>query len=172
MRFCCLVVSLFLLPGFGFAEADNPAVTPVSKSPVVVERRLSSGEPCTIEIHSTNPLGLTMRVGEKEIAFPPECLADLSNCNVPDGVQVADFMDEVYVLLAGGDAQAPWQAKLTLRGDRVIQRELHRNGARLPEILSVQSVVEPPPAVSISTTGSVTLQFPEGKPISKGEEAP
>ena len=172
MRFCCLVVSLFLLPGFGFAEADNPAATPVSKSPVVLERRLSSSEACTIEIRATNPLSITMRIGGKDVVFPPECLADLSDCNVPDGVQVADFMDEVYVLLAGGDAQAPWHAKLVLRGNHVVGRELYRGDEHVPQVLSIQSAHAAPTATSVPATGSTVLEFPAAKPISKGEKAP
>lgn len=170
MRFRCFVVSCLLLLGFGFAASSTAAST--SSEPTSIDRQLSDGAPCTIRIQSDGELSITILVNGAEIQIPPECLTDLSDCNVPDGVQVADFAGDMFLLLAGGEGESSWQAKLTLRSDRVIQRELYRNGARLPEILSVQPVAEPPPALSISTTGSVTLQFPDAQPIFKGEEAP
>ena len=114
MRFCCFVVSLFLLPGFGFASNET----------VVVERRLSNGEPCTIRIQSASKdaagLNIAILVGETELRIPAECLADLSDCNVPDGVQVADFTGDIFLLLAGG-----WKAWKESGGKIVVRVMKH-----------------------------------------------
>jgi hypothetical protein len=132
MRFCCFVVSLFLLPGFGFASS-NVAVA-VSSEPLSIERRLSNGESCTIKYQSASEgaggLNITLLVSGAEIRIPAECLADLSDCNVPDGVQVADFAGDIFLLLAGGEGDSSWQAKLTIRDQRVTERELQKRGGQ------------------------------------------
>lgn len=176
MRFGFLVVALFLLPEFGFALSNSPGFEPLLEEPVIIERHLSDGTPVTITIHPTGEtaeaLNITILAGGTEISIPAECLTDLPDCNVPDGVQVADFAGDLFLLLAGGEGGSSWQAKITLRGNRVVRRELYRNGKQLPEVLSVQSDQAPPSATSISTLGSTTLEFPDAKPIFKGEKAP
>ena len=52
---------------------------------------------------------------------------------MPDVVQVADFAGDIFLLLAGGEGDSSWQAKLTLRNQRVVERELQK-GTNTPEI--------------------------------------
>jgi hypothetical protein len=124
MRFRCFVVSCFLLPGFGFASSNIP--DSISSEPVVIERQLSSGAPCTISIQSAGKPSIAVLANGAEIHVPAECLADLSDCNVPDGVQISDFAGDIFLLLAGGQGDSSWRAKLTIRDNRVTERELQR----------------------------------------------
>ena len=132
MRFRCFVVSCFLLSGSCFASSNTP--DSVSSEPVVIERQLSGGAPCTIKIQSASEdagrMDITILVSGTEIRIPTECLADLSDCHVPDGVQVADFAGDIFLLLAGGEGDSSWQAKLTIRDQRVTERELQRGGGQ------------------------------------------
>ena len=137
MRFCCLAVLFFLWPGFGFAQTNVRGSDSFSNGPVFLERRLSSGAPITIKIQSSGEtsrgLNITVLVDGTEIRIPAKCLSDLSDCNVPDGVQVADFAADIFLLLAGGEGDSSWQVKITIRDRRVAEREL-RKGAGNPEI--------------------------------------
>ena len=137
MRFYCLVALFFLWRGFCFAQTNIQSSDAFSGEPVVLERRLSSGAPFTIIIRSSSEpsreLSITIFVDGTEICIPTECLADLRECSVPDGVQVADFAGDIFLLLAGGEGDSSWQAKLTLRNQRVVERELQK-GTNTPEI--------------------------------------
>lgn len=135
--FRCCIASLFLLPGFGIAQSNITDSDSHSEGPIIIERHLSDGAPVTITIQSADEadgvLNITMAVSGMETAIPEECLTDLRECNVPDGVQVADFAGDIFLLLAGGEGDSSWQAKLTLRDRRVAEREL-RKVAGNPEI--------------------------------------
>ena len=141
MRFCCFVVSLFLLSGRCFAEVKSPQSDAISEKASLIERRLSDGEPCSIEIQAASPLSIVLHIGGRGIRIPEEFLVDLSDCHLPDGAQVADFAGDIFLLLAGGSNDGAWQAKITLRDGRVVERELKR-GEGAPAILVAASPLD------------------------------
>ena len=112
---------------------------------MLIERRLSNGEPCTIELQfadrAASRLNIVILVGGKEVRVPEEFLADLPDCALPDGVQVADFADDIFLLLAGGEGDSAWQAKITIRDGRAVEREL-KKGAAEPLITRYQPPCE------------------------------
>jgi hypothetical protein len=164
MRFRCIVVSLFLLPGFGFALSNVP--DSVFNEPVVIERQLSGG-PCTIRIQSAERLTIAIVISGIEIPIPAECLADLSDCNVPDGVQIADFAGEMYLLLSGGlDAEA-WSAKFIFRNRRLAERHLVR-GDSAPDVKRFLPEAPLSPPVSLLRRDAISTKISKPQPLPGG----
>lgn len=142
MRFLWIVVSLFLRYGLCFAEVHNPQSDSIAAKPLIIERRFSDGKLCSIRLESAGESpDATLIVEGTEIRIPKELLADLSGLNLPDGVQVADFAGDRFLLLAGGGNGAAWQAKITIRDGCAVERELTREGSQ-PEVTICEQPLE------------------------------
>ncbi len=168
MRFRCVVVSLFLLSGLCFSEVHNPQSDSIPAKTLIIERRLSDGQPCPVRVDASGKhVDVTLTVDGKEIRIPQQLLADLSDLNLPDGVQVADFAGDRFLLLAGGGSGSAWQAKITIRDGRAVERELTREGGQ-PEV----TICEPPLEVHEGVIPSDELQHHHASETPSGSGTP
>lgn len=125
------VLALVLRVGFRKEAAAEREQT------IVVERTLQDGTPCRIVVHCTSVSNgvangtarLDVFLGTTPVVIPPDCFADIAHLDVPDGVQIADFAGDVFLLLTGGTEPDRWQAKLTIRDGHVAERVLKRGEA-------------------------------------------
>lgn len=127
-----LAVGIAALASWALRRTRAPRATPC----VEITRRLADGSLCHITLGPARAgstararlESVRVRVRGQESRVSPDVLADLPDVHVPDGIQVAEFADELYLLLSGGEGPAAWQAKLTIRDGRVTAREVTRAG--------------------------------------------
>lgn len=120
---------------------------------VVVTRALSDGRPCRVTIQPVwAEDGMAKRLTQmsvacngREIEIPDTAFCDLHDVTVPEGIQVADFGEELYLLLSGGEGESAWQAKLTIRGSRVTDRNVTRGGT------TIETAFFAAPTVTVAT---------------------
>jgi hypothetical protein len=106
------------------------------ESMIVVKRLLQDGASCRIVVRCVgisngvaDSIGrLDVLIGESPVYVPPQCFADITHLNVSNGIQIADFAEDVFLLLTGGTDIDRWQAKITIREHRVVERVLQKNG--------------------------------------------
>lgn len=119
---------------FSYTPPRSHDSTATATREVVIKRILSSGNTCLLKVRPADLSegvlprleSLVVAGGGQEVTIPAHALADLENIHFPHGLQVAEFGDELYLLLAGGTATSAWQAKLTLRDGKLVRREFAR----------------------------------------------
>ena len=135
---------------------------------VVHERKLPSGSVCRVELRGAiNPEGiapalqsLSILITNREVHVPGEAFSDLTNVNVRQGVGLAEFAGDTFLLLSGGQEATNWQAKLIIRDLRVVGREFwHPNEApTVVQYLPEPTLSKPRP---LTTNRAVSIHISE-----------
>ena len=156
------------------------AAAPAAAAPGV-EKHLQDGRLCRVDwLASSVAATGAARAAAWRIALdgrvvrqPADPFAGLADID-PSRVDLADFGPDVYVTVAGGGSNSPWQARFTIRDDCLVERTLFGPG-RMPQVTTYA-----PPAVGtaaaaapLALTGTVLqLAFPQDQPISRGRTSP
>lgn len=124
---------LLLGCGRGETTQTKPEVKAATET-VVHERTLPSGSRCSVTLHGA--LGpkegflclsnLEASINGQSVHVPGESFADLSDIAVQKHVEFAEFTGDTFLLLSGGAGAMAWHAKLAIRSNRVVERELTR----------------------------------------------
>ena len=140
---------------------NKSSALPKDNDPIVHERRLPSGTVCRVALRATvSATGRAERIEALEVSingqpahFPAEAFSDLRDVLVQDGVQMAEFAGDTFLLLAGGEGATTWRTKFTFRELNLTEREFTREGskpllARYPPPLKVEYFSLPPEAIA------------------------
>ncbi len=129
--------ALYAVLFVGCSRVATPESKPESKpttEAVVHERKLPSGNVCRVELRGPiSPHGIASALQElrisitnRDVHVPAEAFADLTNINLRQGVEFAEFAGDTFLLMCGGADGMAWRAKFAIRSNRVIERELTR----------------------------------------------
>lgn len=121
----------------GCSRVDTPESKPESKpttEAVVHERKLPSGNACRVELRGpiiTHGIAsalqeLRISITNRDVHVPAEAFSDLTNVNIRQGVEFAEFAGDTFLLMCGGADGIAWHAKFAIRSNRVVERELIR----------------------------------------------
>ena len=167
-----LLAGGLLLTAHYTLRQDKPVAQPKAE-PTILERKLPSGTICRVALYGTNLTAgraeklerLEVSISGKPVYIPTEAFSDLQYVAVQDGVQIAEFAGETYVLLSGGEGASAWLAKLTIRDHRVTERDLTRGNAQ-SEVARYASppVISPPLPLTTRKAISVQLSQPQKLP--------
>ena len=145
-----LGAGLFMVAQFGRLW-PRPQARPKAET-VVHERRLPSGAVCRVAlVGEISAAGRTEKLGAFEVSIDghpayvsTESFSDLRDIAARDGVDLAEFARDTYVLLTGGEGATAWRAKFVIRDLQVTERGLSRGGKE-PLVTCY-----PPPGVFVS----------------------
>lgn len=140
-------------------RSDKPVAQPKAE-PAILERKLPSGTICRAAFYGSFSIAgraeklekLEISISGKPVHVPPEAFSDLTNINVRQRVEFAEFAGDTFLLLAGEEGAAAWRAKFTIRELNLTEREFTREGsepllARYAPPLKAEYFSLPPEAI-------------------------